>query len=95
MRSIARKHGIPLFQEPSIPVCYAANGSSFVVRSDGRINKCTVALDEECNQVGRLAEDGTLNLDVGRMCGWIRGAVDADAKALLCPLKGWKEPSRV
>ena len=37
---------------PNGMVCYAARANSFVVRSNGQLNKCTVALDTDYNHVG-------------------------------------------
>jgi len=45
------------------PICYAARANSFVVRADGRLNKCTVALQHPQNQVGRLLESGEIELN--------------------------------
>lgn len=70
------------------PVCYAAHANSFLVRADGRLNKCTVALDLPANQVGRIHEDGTLELHRGRTLAWSRGLTTGDAGTLACPLQG-------
>lgn len=67
-------------------ICYAARANSLVVRADGRLNKCTVALDHPGNQVGRILPDGRLELDTPRMERWIRGVWSRDPKALRCPL---------
>ena len=56
--------------EEQSPVCYAASGNSFVVRADGRINKCTVSLEHPNNQVGSIQDDGDLLLDVSRIVMW-------------------------
>ena len=53
------------------PVCYASRGNSFVVRADGRLGKCTVALDAPVNQVGRLHEDGRVDLETDSMLAWM------------------------
>ncbi|HET7904263.1 MAG TPA: radical SAM protein, partial [Candidatus Eisenbacteria bacterium] len=37
---------------PGAAVCYAARANSFLIRADGRVNKCTVALEHPNNQVG-------------------------------------------
>lgn len=74
--------------EPS-PGCYAAAAYSFVVRSNGDLAKCTVALRHPQNRVGRLREDGTLELDQRKMRGWIRGVFSGDEQALRCPAAGY------
>jgi uncharacterized protein len=85
----ARDRGIPLHIvgiEES--VCYAARGNSLLIRADGRINKCTVALEAPENQVGRLTPDGRVELLSERMAGWLRGLGTGDAGVLACPKRG-------
>ena len=74
-------------------VCYAARANAFVIRSDGGVSKCTVALDDARNLVGRLTTDGELIIDHKSHTKWIRGLVTGDAAALACPAKGhvWPE----
>lgn len=78
-------------------ICYAARANSFVVRADGRLNKCTVALDHPANEVGRLEPDGTVRLRTDRMLPWMRGLASGEAKELSCPLQGitsWRPSTR-
>ena len=70
------------------PICYASRANSFVVRADGRLAKCTVALDAPINQVGRLHEDGSVDLETDSMLAWMRGLWSKDAGELLCPKRG-------
>jgi len=67
-------------------ICYAAAPNSFVIRANGRVAKCTVALSDERNDVGELRPDGTLRIDVQRFGGWIRGVGTLDLEDLSCPL---------
>lgn len=69
-------------------LCYAAKGNSHVVRSDGRLCKCTVALDHPANEVGRLHEDGTVEIDPALARPWMRGLYSGDVGELLCPMIG-------
>ncbi|MDX2201575.1 MAG: radical SAM protein [Hyphomicrobiaceae bacterium] len=69
-------------------VCYAARANAFVIRSDGGVSKCTVALDDARNLVGRLTADGQLIIDHEPHSKWVRGLVTGDASALACPAKG-------
>ena len=48
---------------PSDSVCYAARGNSYVVRADGRLNKCTVAL-EHPNNLNLAVFIGAVNQDI-------------------------------
>ena len=74
--------------------CYAASGNSFVVRADGRLNKCTVALEHPNNQVGRILEDGTIVVDEAKMRQWMRGLWARSEEQLRCPMVGYAEPAR-
>ncbi|HSQ60752.1 MAG TPA: CHAT domain-containing protein, partial [Acidobacteriota bacterium] len=73
-------------------VCYAAKANSFVVRADGRLNKCTVGLEEPNNQVGRIHGDGTVEVDASKLRWWMRGVWSGDAEERVCPLRGRAEP---
>lgn len=89
LRAQAASLGLKLApQNAGDPICYAAQANSFLVRADGRLNKCTVALDHPANQVGWIHEDGTLDLDRGRALAWARGLESGQAKELACPLQG-------
>jgi len=67
-------------------ICYAARPNSLLVRADGRIGKCTVALNDPRNDVGRLLDDGTLDLDQQQLQRWFEGYRTMDARTLSCPL---------
>jgi uncharacterized protein len=85
----ARSLGLKLFEaEPGHSICYAARANSFVVRANGRLNKCTVALEEPSNQVGMLREDGTVELKPAPMMLWMRGLKSGDVAELKCPARG-------
>jgi uncharacterized protein len=68
-------------------ICYASKPNSLLVRADGRVGKCTVALYDDRNTIGRLTEDGSVEIDQDKLRPWIRGIADLDADALACPLK--------
>ncbi|MEM9554420.1 MAG: radical SAM protein [Acidobacteriota bacterium] len=70
-----------------VAVCYAAAANAFVVRADGGVSRCTVALDDPRNRIGRLTPEGRLELDTMAQEPWLRGLLDGDARALTCPLK--------
>jgi len=78
--------------EQHVPICYAARGNSYVVRADGRLNKCTVALEHPNNQVGRIRDDGLLDLEVARMGPWLRGLWSGNREQLECPMRGYADP---
>ena len=96
LKEYARSIGLRLFEaEPGHSICYAARANSFVVRANGRLNKCTVALEEPSNQVGVLREDGTVELKPAPMKLWMRGLKSGDAAELKCPARGMSKASRV
>lgn len=89
LKEYARSLGLKLFEvEPGHSICYAARANSFVVRANGRLNKCTVALEEPSNQVGMLHEDGAVELRPQPMTLWMRGLRSGDAAELKCPARG-------
>jgi len=92
LRDHARATGIRIALGED-PVCYAARASSFVVRANGRLNKCTVALEHPRNQVGSLLADGTMDIQTETMLGWMRGFQSGAPGELKCPMKGHAEGS--
>jgi uncharacterized protein len=72
-------------------ICYASMANSFAIRADGTIEKCTVALGEHRNLVGKLNEDGTVEMDNEKMYPWIQGLISQDDRWLKCP---WSMMSR-
>lgn len=69
-------------------ICYASKPNSLLIRADGRIGKCTVALNDPRNDVGRINADGTLTIDNPKLRPWIRGFEHLDEQVLGCPLAG-------
>ncbi|MFB7127236.1 MULTISPECIES: radical SAM protein [unclassified Kitasatospora] len=70
-------------------VCYAARPNSLVIRANGTVGKCTVSLTDPANNVGRLTEDGTLEIDNDRLRPWLRGWQSGDWDTLGCPADGF------
>lgn len=73
---------------PAPNICYAARANSLMVRADGRVGKCTVALSNPGNTIGRLLPDGSLQIDNTSLRPWLRGWESRDWVALECPLAG-------
>lgn len=93
LRRYAEDRGVPQRPPlPEVPVCYAAMGNSFVVRSNGRLNKCTVALEHPANQVGTIRPDGTMEISTPKTLAWMRGLRSGNSKELACPMSGLAEP---
>jgi uncharacterized protein len=93
MRGLARSRGLRMMVPgEDDAICYAAKGNSFVVRANGRLNKCTVALEHPNNQVGNIHEDGTVELLPQKMMMWMRGLKSEDPGELGCPMHGYADP---
>ena len=77
-------------------VCYASRANSFVVRPNGTLGKCTVALYDDRNSVGQLLPDGTLQIDQDKLRPWLVGLNTGHARDLGCPYSalndGFKPP---
>jgi uncharacterized protein len=68
--------------------CYASLPNHFVIRSNGKIQKCTVALYDERNDVGELLLDGSIRwLDQRKMRAWSAGLFEGNLEKMLCPWK--------
>lgn len=72
-----------LFDAPQ--VCYASRPNSLLIRADGRVGKCTVALNDPANTIGDLLPDGSLRIDRVRLDPWVRGWQATDWNAVGCP----------
>jgi uncharacterized protein len=70
---------------PDLYVCYAARPNSLMIRANGLIGKCTVALTDPANTIGRLLPDGSLQIDNARLRPWLHGWESGDWEALECP----------
>jgi uncharacterized protein len=88
LEGLAREWNVPVYKPGEKTVCYAARGNSFLIRADGRVNKCTLALNAPANQVGRLTPDGRLLLEAHRMSMWMRGLWNGSTDDLHCPMHG-------
>ncbi len=89
VKDLAVARGIRLWREPpGTPICLAARGNSFLVRADGTLNKCTIALEHQANQIGRLHADGTVEIDNSRVRPWLRGLFSGVKEELRCPMRG-------
>jgi len=67
-------------------VCYATKPNSLLVRSDGALAKCTVALTDGRNAIGRIHPDGTIETNSDKLKIWSRGLGSLDPTELACPL---------
>lgn len=66
-------------------VCYASKANSLVIRANGNIAKCTVALTHPHNNVGQINPDGTLEINQEHFKKWLIGFQTGDISQLGCP----------
>lgn len=87
------------FKSDTNYICYAAQPNTLAIRSDGTLNKCTVALDNPANQVGQIKKDGSLDINTELFKLWSEGFADLDKQKLHCPVanvsKKFKYPSTI
>lgn len=74
-------------------ICYAAQPNNLLIRPDGRIGKCAVALNDPRNTIGRIDEDGRVRIDNELLKPWMGGFGDLDVGLLSCPYTGVKRTS--
>lgn len=69
----------------NLSVCYAARPYNFIVGADGKLMKCTIALDtKDYNVVGHLTEDGRAELDMNKFMPWVAPSFEDDAACRKC-----------
>ncbi|XAH25923.1 radical SAM protein [Xylophilus sp. GW821-FHT01B05] len=84
--NIAGNGGLSPISTHSEYICYAAKPNSLLIRANGRIAKCTVALNESFNDIGEIHPDGSLSLDNSKLRPWMRGFSTLSQLDLACPL---------
>ena len=67
-------------------ICYAAMPNTFVIRSDGSLAKCTVALKNPKNHLGYLTQSGTFDFDSENCTPWLKSLQTNNKDVLACPL---------
>lgn len=66
-------------------VCYAARPFNFLIGATGAVMKCTLALDKDVNNVvGKVTENGDLELDQDKMALWTEPAFEKDGQCQKC-----------
>ncbi|NTG91103.1 radical SAM protein [Agrobacterium rhizogenes] len=66
-------------------VCYAAKPNSLIIRANGSLAKCTVALNSNSNNIGKISPDGHLVIDNEKFGKWTSAFESLSKKALQCP----------
>lgn len=76
-------------------ICYASRPNSFVIRANGSINKCTVALYDEINSIGNILDSGELSIKPELAKLWSFGFLTNDEKYLGCPMSQLKKTEKL
>lgn len=92
VRQAAQNSGIRLRTPGAeLVICHASRANTYIVRSDGTLAKCPVALYHPENRVGRLLDDGRVEVDADKMSGWMPGLESGDKVELRCPMLGYAD----
>ncbi len=83
----SQKNVSPLLKKKPY-ICYASKPNNLVIRANGRIAKCTVAFNDERNDIGKINEKGNIEIDQDKLNLWTRGMQTRDEPTLKCPLHG-------
>lgn len=71
--------------KPGRHVCYAARPYNFIIGADGTLMKCTVVLgSKDYNIVGRITDDGEMELDLNNYSLWTEPAFEGDSHCQKC-----------
>ena len=73
-------------EEEEPEVCYAGKGNSLLIRSTGRLAKCTVALTDDFNDIGYIKENGEICVEQGKFRRWIAPIIEGRWEEVGCPL---------
>lgn len=72
---------------PGSNVCYAARPYNYLIGADGKIMKCTVALDkQDHNVVGKLTSEGEMEMDMDKYALWVEPAFQNDGNCRRCSI---------
>jgi uncharacterized protein len=84
LRTLAVSKNLTFDSPDDNGLCYAAKANSFVIRADGTLQKCTVALKSDVNNLGKINRDGTLDIDEYKLKKWLF------AENKMCPVQSLK-----
>jgi uncharacterized protein len=85
---------VDTLQDADRYVCYASRLNGFTIMPDGRLVRCTVALYDEKNIIGKLNTDGSLDIDREKALWWSRGLFSGNPDELACPLRTMSVPHK-
>lgn len=56
---------------PFSRVCYATKHNDYLIDYDGSVLKCTLSLDDDLNKIGKIYEDGTMEINDYKHAKWV------------------------
>lgn len=77
---------VPLFMLAPSHICYACKANSLAIRANGRLAKCTVALQSPANDIGYIKPTGEIVADNQRYQLWVDRLINGSQKDRACPL---------
>ena len=85
-KGIRAESKFPYMQpQTSMAVCYAARPYNLLIGADGKIMKCTIALDtKDYNIVGRMTPEGLAQIDVDKLAKWVAPYFEDDPTCQKC-----------
>ena len=82
---VSSKNGVGKYSVGGAHICYASKPNSLVIRSNGKLAKCTVAMNSDKNNVGTLLPNGKLQFKKEVLDRWFEGFRTLEAVDLSCP----------
>ena len=79
-----RQQVVEAYNLDKLYVCYASKPNSLMIRANGRIGKCTVAFNDDRNDLGYINENGEVLIN-DNLKLWIKGLESMDLSTLACP----------
>lgn len=83
-RGLAIADGLKASTSLGTQVCYAARPNHYVIGATGKVMKCTVALDDDRNNVGQLTPEGRLEMDLNKLSSWVAPYFEGDSQCQRC-----------
>jgi uncharacterized protein len=77
----------PVDEHTAVDPCYASKPNAFTIRADATLGKCTVALSDKRNNIGRINDDGTLTIESEKVQPFMRGFSSLVERELECPMQ--------
>jgi len=77
---------VDMMTRPFSRVCYATKHNNFIIDYDGTILKCTLALDDNLNQIGSITKDGFMKIDEAKHSNWVGKKTELNDECKKCKI---------